>query len=190
MCEKERAECLNLSLQNSQNHMVYMDGNICIILLCHSFNGAWKQFQCADMNMCENSQAKKGSVKPLNGKTEFLLRASNTMSLTTATGWFVEVYVARKKNWTDSMAERVWAPNFRLPASIVFITLFGIGKETIWLGTMRWCFDFSSISIIVINWCCGCGPWFRLCSIIIPVCFAMQKVRIPCWWCLLWCNQT
>lgn len=51
--------------------------NICIIrlLLCHSFNGAWKHFQCTD-NMCANSMRKKKKPpEPLNGreKTSFTL---------------------------------------------------------------------------------------------------------------------
>lgn len=83
-----------------------------------------------------------------------------------------------------------------LPASIVFITLFGVGKEAIGFGTMRWCFHrggggSSIIIFIVTSWCCSCGPQFRLRTVIIPICVAIQEVGIPFgWFVLLWCNQT
>lgn len=75
-----------------------------------------------------------------------------------------------------------------LPASIIFITLLWIGKETIWLWTLWWVLYF----FVVIS-CCWCWSWF-LCSFgtIVPVWFSMRKVCASC--CilsvLLWCNQT
>lgn len=100
-----------------------------------------------------------------------------------------------EKKSTDCIELGHFDTSIFLPASIVFITLFGIGKKTIWFGTMWWCFHFSICAstiaiIIILNCCYGCGPWFRFWTIIIPVCFAMQKVGISCWWLLLWCNQT
>lgn len=78
-----------------------------------------------------------------------------------------------------------------LPASIVFVALFGISKETVRFGTMRRCFYSccgGTIAVFVFR-CCGCGPQFRLRTVIIPI--AIQKVGIPFGrLMLLWCNQT
>lgn len=82
------------------------------------------------------------------------------------------------KKWhqhQQNIYEKKSETTISVPASIIFITLLWIGKETIWFWALRRCWNFF---IFICGFCCGSR---FLCGSICSVCFAMWKVRFS-WW--------
>lgn len=71
-----------------------------------------------------------------------------------------------------------------VPASIIFITLLWIGKKTVWLWAMWWCWNF----FIVFSWSWRSGSRLWLCTIGSVYILPAQKIRSSCCCLFLWCN--